>query len=60
MSGGDNAGMRTEEEDKVDSKSGDGASPPPYPEARELPPPSLFAEKKKRQRPPEAVCPIVS
>lgn len=37
----------------IDSNSGYGASPPPYPQARKLPPPSLFAEQKKRQRSPE-------
>lgn len=57
-SGGENAGMRTEA-DKIDGNGDHGASPPPYPEARELPPPTLFAQQKKRQRSPEdAVSPL--
>ncbi|KAG6368738.1 hypothetical protein INS49_002952 [Diaporthe citri] len=45
--------------DRVDGNGSYGASPPPYPEARELPPPTLFAQQKKRQRSPEdTVAPL--
>lgn len=50
-SGGENTGMSGK--GKVDGNDSHGASPPPYPEAPELPPPTLFARQKKRQRSPE-------
>lgn len=57
-SGGEDTGMRSGK-DRVDGNGSYGASPPPYPEARELPPPTLFAQQKKRQRSPEdTVAPL--
>ncbi|KAJ0103740.1 hypothetical protein J7T55_011010 [Diaporthe amygdali] len=48
VSGSEKPGMRTEEH----GADGHPASPPPYPEPLDLPPPSLFAQhsRKKRQR----------